>query len=667
MDETRTSIFGEFGKVVGPVSNLSWCEIQLVDDHGDPVAGMTYWGNNDATRDGKIAVYTGKSDADGIIRLDDVLPLNMKLTIDAQSLADEMEKRTLRSKWITSYQMEMAPITGIDDENRIIYQVVIGKLCNKAPNIRAADRIGKDGVYIYMGKEELPKYHFPDPQFSGLTILARYLRNQRIVIKICPFRAWNLVLHHQKDYSIVNAYNLGIMAALSYGNREAFLRFMASSLDLSEAPHIVSDRQRFDAVVVDVPFSERYTVHEFLDTDEINIRLPDSQLFYIANKTMLLVAWRGTQEISDCLTDIKFWQRPHELELDSQDGFVHTGFWEAFDVPRNKFKNDFDAIIDLNEGRELFLCGHSLGGALAVIHAATLKRFKPVVYTYGMPRVFTYSVVIQLDDIIHYRHINDGDVVTTLPPHGIKSSMLLLASEGVSKEIAAQALRDIYMHHGSVVIFFKAEQSQDYNYKKLFFISELYELSRPYLKTKFYVVPSLYEDVLTNSEENQQKSRQCSNKTPLLSIDIKDFLCKDLSLDKIPTSLGEFLLKKTMTHTDNDSLRKYFPPYENPTRDSWINPFHHLMLDKYLPYINNQLLELVDKERELVRVKSRQAFIAQMEKYQSSLSEDGKRRNQLFIELQDALGKTLIVTQNMPGGENALLRFRSTGREDVEN
>ncbi|MDT2044718.1 lipase family protein, partial [Providencia stuartii] len=65
--------------------------------------------------------------------------------------------------------------------------------------------------------------------------------------------------------------------------------------------------------------------------------------------------------------------------------------------------------------KKLYICGHSLGGALALLHASELRNNNPLLYTYGSPRVFTGSGVNALESIIHFRHVNDADTVTSVP------------------------------------------------------------------------------------------------------------------------------------------------------------------------------------------------------------------------------------------------------------
>ncbi|MCD1127746.1 lipase family protein [Jinshanibacter sp. LJY008] len=667
MSETRTSNSGEYGKAAAPNQKRYRGEIKLVDDHDNPVSGMTYWVDNQETRDKRVAQYTGISDADGVIRLENLAYSDVTLTIDAQPLADEMEKRTLKSKWVTPYQMKMTPAIPDTKTKNIVYQVVIGQLCNSIPKqeidrqeVANPSQMNKDekkadqnegAVEQDKKKVELAEisFHFPDPQFSGLTIAAMYLMEQQVVVKICPFRAWNLVLHHQKEYSMVNAYNLGFMANITYEKEEFFNRFMKNFWDLSTIPSLKNDRQLFYAVVKDVPFSEGYTVNQFLNTDMPKGGEGDSQLFYIANNNMILVSWRGSQEGPDWVSNFTFRPIPHQLELEDKKGFVHKGFWEAFDIARKKFGEDFDKIKEIasDKKRKLFISGHSLGGALSVIHSAVLKSYEPLVYTYGMPRVFTYGVVRQLQNVMHYRHVNDGDLVTFVPPqaeldskmydiwgslgtyYGTWASMLQWIS--LSTDIDEQKKNELYVHHGDVVLFFKAQQSVVYNIH----------------------VP-----------ENNEDAMQDFTIRGTLPLEAKFYLVSTLSEEQYVQS--EVCQRNFVDCADKQSLREFFPAYETPTRDSIKNPLHHFMPDRYIPFLNNQLIELVDTKRSMIRKDKRQEFIDQMKKHEIHLSKDEKKRNQLFISMQSALQNTLTVTQELQGGEDALSRFKQTAKEDVE-
>ncbi|WP_412093193.1 lipase family protein, partial [Pseudomonas viridiflava] len=69
------------------------------------------------------------------------------------------------------------------------------------------------------------------------------------------------------------------------------------------------------------------------------------------------------------------------------EGSVHLGFRNAFEMARRIFTKDLGEIIPPQaESKKLFVCGHSLGGALGLVHSAALKNKNPLLYTYGMPR-----------------------------------------------------------------------------------------------------------------------------------------------------------------------------------------------------------------------------------------------------------------------------------------
>lgn len=251
MSESKTSAVGTFSKAHAPAQKKCWIEIQLVDENDNAVANMPWRGENEATRDKVIEPYSGVTDLDGILRIDDLLHPDLTLFVEAQPLVDEMEHRPLSIERTCSYSMKNSPVTVDKRTNNICYYVVVGQLCDKAPSIPG------------WNSKELPAFHFPDRDFSGLTISNAYF-NSRVIVKVCPFRAWNLLLHHAKDYSIVNAFNLGLLAEFVYSDKEKILSFFNEQCqDLSKVPSML-----YETISVDVPFRERYVNPVFLDTTE---------------------------------------------------------------------------------------------------------------------------------------------------------------------------------------------------------------------------------------------------------------------------------------------------------------------------------------------------------------------------------------------------------------
>ncbi|MDE1480692.1 lipase family protein [Xenorhabdus bovienii] len=384
-----------------------WIEFQLVDEQGEPLAGMPY---KLVSISNKKDVRTGVTNGEGLLREENLPPTPVRLWIDAQKLADEMELRPLRTVR-GSLGSKVKPKART--QGHFYRYIKIGDLCDKAPQIDN-----------WNNKEELPKYHFPDNKFFGFK--AAFV-DARWILEVCPFRAWVLLLHHQKEYSLVNAYNQGLMSVLAYANAtdngdkdtkeysgSVFHFFKEQLLDLSRLPNRIEQKD-FRPIVYDAPFRERYITVEFIDTDD-NL---DTQMFYVVNNKELIISWRGTESKTDIFTtDLNF--KPVKLPSDFiGKGRVHEGFWKAFwtGVERKTTENNslFKEIKELTEDRKIFICGHSLGGALALIHSAQLKKYNPCLYTYGMPRVFTYNAIMEIQDIIHYRHINRNDLVPGVP------------------------------------------------------------------------------------------------------------------------------------------------------------------------------------------------------------------------------------------------------------
>ena len=92
-------------------------------------------------------------------------------------------------------------------------------------------------------------------------------------------------------------------------------------------------------------------------------------------------------------------------------GRVHRGFKTIFG---NIWQ---DMVGELQRVRKpLFYTGHSLGGALAILAAASLPP--RAVYTFGAPRVGDADFVAALRPARIFHVVNPNDLVTTLPPVG---------------------------------------------------------------------------------------------------------------------------------------------------------------------------------------------------------------------------------------------------------
>jgi triacylglycerol lipase len=157
----------------------------------------------------------------------------------------------------------------------------------------------------------------------------------------------------------------------------------------------------------------------------------DSHGFVARAQGLAVLAFRGTFPLSidNWLTDA---DAPLGPAPDSAPGQVHRGFADAF--------SGLAATVDqflagLDDGLDLWVTGHSLGGALATlasVHLAGRPSFCGV-YTFGSPRVgdAEYAGVYKAD---HFRVVNDNDIVPRVPPkdlsyHHVGTRVLLVPGQ----------------------------------------------------------------------------------------------------------------------------------------------------------------------------------------------------------------------------------------------
>ncbi|WP_413483522.1 lipase family protein [Morganella psychrotolerans] len=589
----------------------AWIEIVLVDELNHPVAGMPY----------TLKIYngekrTGVTDVNGFIREENLPPTGGGFSVDAQSLADEMETRPLR---IDRHSVASKAMYDARQRSDLYRYVTIGSLCDSIPKIEN------------WKEPEPPAYHFQSKNPKGIFV---NFDNRRLVFEICPFRAWSFLLHHQKEYSIVNACNLSILSVLAYASLKANDDekpndsnysgsvedvFLNQFFDLSKIP-TKFEKNNFTPVVYDVPFSERYTDIEFIDSDEDL----DTQMFFISNKKEMIIAWRGTAGMADLKTDVTF--KP--VKLDSNmgvSGYVHSGFYQAFKVIDKNYhrrnqtidmpsENILEYIISLCNNKKLFIAAHSLGGCLALLTAIKMRENKPILYTIGMPRVLTLSVGKQLDDIVHHRHVNQDDVVPGLPFEQNMNNDLFINDydfAGYSYEVMSILMDlnpqvrmprklmlslknkdDIYIHHGNPTHFYE--------------------------KTIVRYTYNFYEN-------------------------------------GIPHNVTEKLYLVSELLPDNQYKKKYFELYRIP-RNSATNPFGTLDHSsvKYTDFIIKRLSFLLkDNKMSDSAYEIRMEFERQKANYRSTYNE-----NQYLFDLDLMISDTLLPTLLIPEGITALKRYK---------
>jgi hypothetical protein len=132
--------------------------------------------------------------------------------------------------------------------------------------------------------------------------------------------------------------------------------------------------------------------------------------FVAAQKSVAIVAFRGTVSIGNALTDIETALIHHDIF----PGLIHCGFARAVDAVYPTVRM---LLTGLDRNMPIWVTGHSLGGALATLVAHRLvNEGLPVraVYSYGSPRPGdrNFRNAYRLHN---YRFVNDNDLVPHLP------------------------------------------------------------------------------------------------------------------------------------------------------------------------------------------------------------------------------------------------------------
>jgi pimeloyl-ACP methyl ester carboxylesterase len=129
------------------------------------------------------------------------------------------------------------------------------------------------------------------------------------------------------------------------------------------------------------------------------------------SKTAGFLVFRGTEttDYRDILTDVR--AKLTRVEIDGDSFEVHDGYRRAFEDARPRLTE----LLAETSYDQLFVTGHSLGGALAILSTRILANsVNGACYTFGAPPVGAIEVQNQLKTPV-YQITNETDVVPRLP------------------------------------------------------------------------------------------------------------------------------------------------------------------------------------------------------------------------------------------------------------
>ena len=193
-----------------------------------------------------------------------------------------------------------------------------------------------------------------------------------------------------------------------------------------------------------LPDSEANSVFESVGFTGVRyIEHDGSQAYHLETEDDVVIACRGTEpnEWNDLKADANAL-----TDLAETVGRVHRGFKREVD---DIWPDLEEALRD--ENRNVWFCGHSLGGAMAQICAgrcqlSDIAAVPREVVTFGSPRVGTKRYIDNAK-VRHLRWVNNNDIVTRVPPRWLRyrhvGTRMYLNSKGdVAKMNPAQRGKD---------------------------------------------------------------------------------------------------------------------------------------------------------------------------------------------------------------------------------
>ena len=317
--------------------------------------------------------------------------------------------------------------------------------------------------------------------------------SQSYVIEIKALRAFSPLLSREPEFCALNAYHLALMSTFVYAPFSTDKKPYTSSPppydSIGSIGHVLQNQLGrrvkptqfngagpYHMICEEVPYSKRLEimpydplryekesqegwrnpedVHFLYDTESGT----NTQAFITHNDKVVLISIRGTQEI---LADASRDADARQVRFKEGQGQAHRGFYGAFQAAKPFVERYLNAFYT---GKQtLIVCGHSLGGAIALLLADWLRREwsdNTQLYTYGAPRAGDAAFVKAAQPLTHHRIVNHNDPVPAVPlpwmdaewKLALPGTALLFSSpvSGIALLLAGlvNLKGDSYEHHG---------------------------------------------------------------------------------------------------------------------------------------------------------------------------------------------------------------------------
>jgi pimeloyl-ACP methyl ester carboxylesterase len=441
----------------------SWVSFCLVDESG---SGKPYGGLSFTVRDSAGIEYEGRLNGDGFTKLQGIYRGPVVLLLDDPYSGDEQPYNQLRRRQtyplpITEIQIRAEKTHFSDTSGRRsesnpaqqktdrFYQVEVSDLVRHVAHLpQVVPTANRPQRHALKMMAELG-FGPPQPTLAGIVLFP----DNHTVLEVRPLRAFRPMLSTEDSFCALNLYQLALMATLSYCNfgQEPAKKptdqvrfpldpsvgnlFAEKLSGYQEAWRVDAEQQqRFYPIYEEVPYSRRFEIlpfdpalypqnhpalgekqeHpaslHFFDDEEAGT---DTQAFISHHDEVILIAVRGTASAADGLRDAN----AHQVAFADGVGKAHEGFYQAYQAMRDFVLRYLDQF---HTGQRIIICGHSLGGAIALLLGEGLRRapgthYNILLYTYGAPRAADAEFTAGASTLVHHRIVNHNDPVPSVP------------------------------------------------------------------------------------------------------------------------------------------------------------------------------------------------------------------------------------------------------------
>jgi hypothetical protein len=169
----------------------------------------------------------------------------------------------------------------------------------------------------------------------------------------------------------------------------------------------------------DVAKSSEFQATAFGNLRRIENKKTNTQAFVASDDKNVVLAFRGTSAPQDFVIDVR--ARLVETPLSA----VHAGFGAAIESVWPQVGTEVRK--QWSADKTLWVTGHSLGAALAVLAGALMPSDMPVfqIATFGQPRVGDkeFAATFKTRRLKLYRFVNNNDIVPTIPSRFVPGSL----------------------------------------------------------------------------------------------------------------------------------------------------------------------------------------------------------------------------------------------------